>query len=93
MKKEDVQKIANLSRLTLSDAEVESLTKDLTNIMGYVETLNELNLKDINPTAHAVKVQNVFREDEVKPTNVVEDTLERAPERDGRFFTVPKVIG
>lgn len=92
MKKEDIEKVANLARLTLNETEKDNLTKDLTNILGYVETLNEIDLKDAKPTAHAVKVDNVFREDQVRQQDTIKDTLQHAPDHDDKFFLVPKVI-
>lgn len=92
METKDIEKIANLARLTLSQNEIQKLTKDLSEILNYIETLNELDLDDIKPTAHAVKVDNVFRKDEVAQNSAIQDTLPNAPDHDDEFFLVPKVI-
>ena len=93
MKTEDVQKIANLARLRLTDAEAAPLAGELTAILKYVETLDALKLDGIAPTAHAVPVDNVFRDDIARQNGAIETTLERSPDHDGPFFLVPKVIG
>ncbi len=93
MKIEDVQKIANLARLNLTDAEANPLAAELTAILQYAETLNALDLKGIEPTAHAVKIDNVFRDDTVHAAEVVSTTLKQSPDHDGPFFLVPKVLG
>lgn len=90
--KNEVKKVASLSRLTLSDSEVDHLAEDMNRILGYVELLSELDLSDIKPTAHAVETENVFREDEAKKSDVIQKVLEHAPEHDDNFFLVPKII-
>lgn len=90
--KDDVKKIAGLSSLTLNDSEVERLSKQLSDILGYVETLNTLKLEGVEPTSHAVSVSNVFREDESRVSGVINDALSAGKEHEGRFFRVPKVI-
>jgi aspartyl-tRNA(Asn)/glutamyl-tRNA(Gln) amidotransferase subunit C len=91
-----VKKLASLSRLTLSEEEIERLPAELSAIMGYAEKLNERKLDGIKPTAHAVAVSNVFRSDDSPRSNeIIADAIRNAPEHDaeGRFFRVPKVIG
>ena len=89
---EDVKKIARLAKLEIKKEDMAKLTNQLGGIMGYIETINELKLDDVKPTAHAVEVSNVFREDDVVTADVTKKTLDKAPEGDGEFFRVPKVI-
>jgi aspartyl-tRNA(Asn)/glutamyl-tRNA(Gln) amidotransferase subunit C len=93
LSKEEVLKIANLARLELSGAEVEKYGEQLSAILDYVETLNKLDVKDIEPTAHAVLVPTPFRADETAGGNSLEKSLANAPDREETFFKVPKVIG
>jgi len=88
----DVEKIAQLAKLKLTQDEKEKFTKELSQIIVYVEKLNELNLENVSPTSHVVDLKNVMREDEVKPWLNQEEALMNAPARHGGFFSVPKVI-
>jgi len=87
-----IKKAANLARLEIQEADMPKLSKQISDIIQYVETLNELNLEGIKPTAHAVDVDNVFRSDKVVDAGIIEEVLEQAPEHEGRFFRVPKVL-
>lgn len=87
-----VEDVAVLARLELSDAETELFTGQMAAILTYVEKLNELNTDGIVPTAHAVPMENAFRADEVRPSIGTENALGNAPERIEGFFRVPKVI-
>jgi aspartyl-tRNA(Asn)/glutamyl-tRNA(Gln) amidotransferase subunit C len=93
LSKDEVLKIADLARLELSPAEVETYGDQLSAILDYVEALNKLDVKDIEPTAHAVLVPAPFRADEVVPDAAREKSLANAPDREDTFFKVPKVIG
>jgi aspartyl-tRNA(Asn)/glutamyl-tRNA(Gln) amidotransferase subunit C len=66
--------------------------KQLTSILGYVEKLNEIDTEDIAPTAHVLRMENVFRDDSERDSLSVEDALMNAPERAGNFYQVPKII-
>jgi aspartyl-tRNA(Asn)/glutamyl-tRNA(Gln) amidotransferase subunit C len=88
----EVRKVAKLSRLELSDAEVEEFTDQLSAILDYVAKMNELNTDGVEPLAHCLAVSNVFRDDCVKESLGTEKTLANAPERDGEFFKVPKIL-
>lgn len=90
--KEEVNKTARLAKLNLQDEELQKLTRDLGNIVQYIEKLNQLDLTHITATSHAVDVSNVFREDEVVPSQIGEQVLKRAPEAEDNFFKVPKII-
>ena len=87
-----VRKVARLSRLELTEAEVAEFTGQLSAILDYVEKMNELNTEDVQPLAHCLPVSNVFRADCVKESLGTEKTLANAPQRDGEFFKVPKIL-
>ncbi len=90
--REQVQHVAKLARLSLSDEEVAMFTGQMGDILAYVEKLNELNTDGIVPTSHAVPMENAFRDDVVRPSIGVEKALANAPDRIADFFRVPKVI-
>ena len=90
--RKDVEHVAKLARLELSDRELETYTRQLGDILGYVEQLNEADVEDVKPLAHGAHGENVFREDEVKPSLERGRALEGAPDSDGYHFRVPRVI-
>lgn len=92
LSRQEVLKIAELARLDLSRSEVEKYASQLSAILDYVEKLNPLSVDAIEPTAHAVLVPTPFRPDEVLPDGTREKSLANAPDRDGDFFRVPRVI-
>lgn len=87
-----VRKVAKLSRLELTEAEVEEFTGQLSAILDYVEKMNELDTANVEPLAHCLPISNVFRQDCVKESLGTEKTLGNAPQRDGGFFKVPKIL-
>lgn len=87
-----IEKLSHLSRLKFSDAEKAGIKKDLQNMIGFVEKLNELNLEGVDPLLHISEEVNVLREDEVKGSISREEALKNAPVHDEQFFKVPKVI-
>ncbi len=87
-----VRHIAMLSRLELSDDEVAAFSDQLSDILGYVEKLNELDTEGVEPTAHPLPLRNVLREDEPGEPLAVDDALANAPERAESFYKTPKVI-
>ncbi len=87
-----VKKVAKLSRLDLTDAEITEFTGQLSAILGYVEKLNELNTDNVEPLAHCLAISNVFRDDVAKESLGTQKTLANAPQRDGDFFKVPKIL-
>jgi aspartyl-tRNA(Asn)/glutamyl-tRNA(Gln) amidotransferase subunit C len=89
---QQVRKVAKLARLALSDAEIEEFTGQLGAILGYVEKMNELDTTGVEPLAHCLPISNVFRADEVRESLGTEKTLANAPDRDGSFFKVPKIL-
>ncbi|MBN1344590.1 MAG: Asp-tRNA(Asn)/Glu-tRNA(Gln) amidotransferase subunit GatC [Phycisphaerae bacterium] len=87
-----VRHIAMLSRLELTDAEVAEFSHQLSDILAYVEQLNQVDTTDVEPTAHPLPLRNVMREDEPDEPIGVEAALANAPQRAASFFKTPKVI-
>ncbi|MHC4271393.1 MAG: Asp-tRNA(Asn)/Glu-tRNA(Gln) amidotransferase subunit GatC [Planctomycetota bacterium] len=90
--KSQVEKIAKLSRLKLTAQEVEEFTGQLSAIIDYVEKMNELDTANVEPLAHCLPIHNVFRLDEPKGSLGTEKVLSNAPQTDGDFFKVPKIL-
>jgi aspartyl-tRNA(Asn)/glutamyl-tRNA(Gln) amidotransferase subunit C len=90
--KKDVEHVANLARLELSDAEKEQFEDQLNAILKYAEKLNELNTDGIEPTSHVLPLANVMREDKVKASLPIEKVLLNAPEEEDGHFKVPPVL-
>lgn len=90
---EDVKKVAKLARLAIPEAELPRFTKQLDSILEYVEQLKQADVEGVEPMAHAVRLTNVLRPDEPQPALPTEVALQNAPDTDGPFFKVPKVIG
>jgi len=88
----DVRHVAHLSRLEFNAAEIKRFTYDLNNILEHVDKLAELDTTSVEPTSHSLKMENVFREDEVRPSLLDDQALSNAPEREGSFFKVPQII-
>jgi aspartyl-tRNA(Asn)/glutamyl-tRNA(Gln) amidotransferase subunit C len=89
----DVRHVATLARLDLSPQRLEKLTGQLESIIDYVAKIGQVDVSSVEPLAHALPLHNVFREDVVEPSLPLEKVLQNAPETDGPFFKVPKVIG
>ncbi|MBZ4646779.1 MAG: glutamyl-tRNA(Gln) and/or aspartyl-tRNA(Asn) amidotransferase, subunit [Clostridia bacterium] len=90
--KEQVEHVANLARLNLTEDEKERLTGEMENIIAFADKLNELDTSGVEPTAHAIPIQNVFREDIVGPSYDREKILANAPSREDGCFKVPKIV-
>ncbi|MRG27295.1 Asp-tRNA(Asn)/Glu-tRNA(Gln) amidotransferase subunit GatC [Laceyella tengchongensis] len=90
--KEQVQKVAMLGRLKLSEEEAEQYTTQLNDILQFVEKLNELDTETVEPTSHVLPMQNVLREDEVRPSLERDKALANAPEQQDGMFRVPAVF-
>ncbi len=88
----DVQYIARLAKLRLSEQELPQMTQQLNKILEYMDQLNELDTEDVQPLAHPLQMENVFREDVRQPSLKPEEALANAPERKGNYFSVPKVV-
>ncbi len=89
---DDVRKVAQLARLQLPDDKVATYTGQLERILDYVATLEAVDTTGVPPTTRAVEVVNVTRADRIEPTPVREDLLNLAPQREGDFFRVPKIL-
>ena len=87
--REQVEHVARLARLALSEEETARLGEQLNAILDAVGKVSELDLSDVPPTAHPLDVVNVWAEDEPRPSLPVDVALENAPEREGGFFRVP----
>jgi aspartyl-tRNA(Asn)/glutamyl-tRNA(Gln) amidotransferase subunit C len=87
-----VRHLAGLARIDLSDAEVESLTGELAQIVESIAKVAEVATPDVVATSHPIPLQNVFREDEVCPSLTVEQALSGAPEREGDRFKVASIL-
>ncbi|MBR6408053.1 MAG: Asp-tRNA(Asn)/Glu-tRNA(Gln) amidotransferase subunit GatC [Clostridia bacterium] len=84
--------VASLSRLKVQESERERLIRDLGNIIGYIEMLNELDVAGVEAMSHAFDVRNVFREDTVEPSMDRELVLQNAPAQKDGCFKVPKAV-
>jgi aspartyl-tRNA(Asn)/glutamyl-tRNA(Gln) amidotransferase subunit C len=89
--KEEVLKIAKLSKLVLSKEEIEKYSSQLRDILHYVELLNQIDTSNVEPTTRIIPISNVFREDEVKEGLDIEDVLVNAPDKKDNMFKVPKI--
>lgn len=88
----DVKYVAHLARLALTPEEEQKLSAQLGNILGYIEKLRELDVSNVEPTAHAVPMVNVTRADEIRPSLPHEEALRNAPREAGGLFVVPKIV-
>jgi aspartyl-tRNA(Asn)/glutamyl-tRNA(Gln) amidotransferase subunit C len=89
----DIEKVALLARLQLTDDELAKMTAELAQIVGYVDQLGEVNTDGVEPMAHAIEISNVFRNDSVAESLPREEALANAPHRDERGYLVPAVLG
>jgi aspartyl-tRNA(Asn)/glutamyl-tRNA(Gln) amidotransferase subunit C len=87
--REEVLHVAKLARLDLSDEEVERFQEQLSAIVEAVGKVSELDLSDVEPTAHPLELSNVWANDEPRPSLPVDEALANAPDRDRDFFRVP----
>jgi aspartyl-tRNA(Asn)/glutamyl-tRNA(Gln) amidotransferase subunit C len=90
--KMDIEKVARLARLELSEEEKVTFGNQLEQILTYMEQLNRLDTTGVEPTSHAIPVHNVFREDEVKASLAQEEVLAIAPDEEDGHFKVPRII-
>ena len=89
----DVQHVARLARLALTDEEVDHLTSELAGILGHAQDIEALQLDDVPPTAHPLPLVNVLRADEVRPTLDRDEVLAAAPAAEDGRFRVPRILG
>ena len=90
--KKDVEHVARLARLALTEREKENLTEQLGKILGYIERLNALDTSKIVPTAHPFSSKTVWREDKSQVWSDAQEILKNAPEKEESYFKVRKVI-
>ncbi len=91
--RQDIEKVALLARLQLTEDELATMTAELAQIVGYVDQLSEVNTDGVEPMAHAIEIVNVFRADEVAPSLPRDEALSNAPHHDDRGYLVPAVLG
>lgn len=89
---EDVRKIAQLSKLTFKDEEIEKFTHQMNEILDYMEQLNEVDTDTIEPLFHVIEPGNVLRDDTVGESSPREDMLKNAPQKSEEFIIVPRII-
>ncbi|MFA6358198.1 MAG: Asp-tRNA(Asn)/Glu-tRNA(Gln) amidotransferase subunit GatC [Candidatus Omnitrophota bacterium] len=90
--KETVEQVAHLARIELQPNELEKLSGQLHDILGFIDKISTLNIENIAPASHILPISNVLREDVPHISLTPEKALENAPSKQGNFFSVPKVI-
>jgi len=90
--KKDVEHVAKLARLGLSEEEKELFTKQLSDILAFADNLKKLDTKNVPPTSHTIPMKNVLREDKVIPFENTEDILANGPDVEENMFRVPRII-
>ena len=88
----DIEHLAKLARLKLTDAEQELFSKQMGTVIKYIEKLSELDTKNVEPTAHVLGLNNVFRDDAVKTPLTVQDPINDSPAHSKGHYEVPKII-
>ena len=92
LSKKEIEHIAMLARLSLTEEEKELFGTQLSSILDYMEKLNELDTEHIEPTSHVLSLSNILREDTPRDSIPREDALSNAPDRTDKFYRVPKII-
>lgn len=87
----DVEHVAKLARLELTEEEKEKFTSQLGDVLKYVEQMNEVDTSDVVPMSHAIDFVNVMREDEIKYEQTKDELMKNAPDSEDGFFKVPKI--
>jgi len=90
--KEEVKKVSHLARLELNENEINNHAQQLEMILDYIKQLEKIDTDDVPCTTRAIKVINVFRKDENKNSDCIEELLELGPSREDKYFKVPKII-
>ncbi|RZO57481.1 MAG: Asp-tRNA(Asn)/Glu-tRNA(Gln) amidotransferase subunit GatC [Limisphaerales bacterium] len=88
----DIKYVANLARIKLTSDQEDRLGSQLGDILGYVKKLEELDVSNVEPMAHAVPLHNVMRADQVQPSITNEEALANAPKKANGLFVVPKIV-
>ena len=92
LSKEEVRTIGSLSRIHLEETEVEHLTRNLVDILQYIDKLKKLDVSEIPPTTHVLPLKNVYRADKLKTSLSVQEAVKISPQSYKGFFKVPQVI-
>jgi aspartyl-tRNA(Asn)/glutamyl-tRNA(Gln) amidotransferase subunit C len=90
--KQTVKYVAHLARIELQEKELEKISGQLQDILGFIDKLKKIDIKDISPTSHILPINNVLREDVPQESLSSQKALMNAPQKEGSFFVVPKVI-
>ena len=90
--KDDVRKVARLSRISVSDDKLDALADELSGIMGWIEQLNEVDIDGVEPMTSVVAAKLPMRDDVVTDGSIQEQVLANAPKSDEGFFVVPKAV-
>lgn len=93
LSRQEVAKVGMLARLALSDTELDTMTRELSKIVGFVSLLEEIDTTNVEPLAHPLDTQNVFRDDIPAPSLSTAEALQSAPRHDDECFLVPAVLG
>jgi aspartyl-tRNA(Asn)/glutamyl-tRNA(Gln) amidotransferase subunit C len=89
---DDTRKVAQLARLELTEPDLAAMAEQLNRILEYVDQLRQVDTEGVEPLAHPLPLQNVFRDDEPQPSLPVDEALKNAPARVGDYFSVPAVF-
>jgi len=92
IQKKDVEYVAHLSRLKIPANQITRFTRQLADIISYIDKLKEVNIDKTPATSHPLPLKNIFRKDEVKKSLNPDEAISNAPEKKDKFFKVPKVI-
>ena len=90
--RKDVEYVSDLARIKLREEETQDMVRQLTRIIQYIEKLNELDTSNVEPTAHILPIQNVMRDDVIRPSLPVEEATGIAPQKSNDMFKVPRII-
>ena len=88
----EVEHVAELARLELTDAEKERFAEQLSNILTHIDKLNRLDTDSVEPTSHVLPVKNIFRDDVSRELFLEGNSLDNAPDKDRNYYKVPKII-
>ena len=92
IQQDEVKHIAKLARLQLSEDELPRYTEQVGRILAFFDELKQLDTTGVPPTAHPIPVSNAFRQDALKPSLGADEALANAPQREGDYFRVPKIL-
>ena len=90
--RKEVEHVARLARLELTEEEKQRLTAQLDAILGYIDTLNQVDTSKVEPTTTVIPMASVMRDDEARPSLKQEEALANAPDREDVFFQVPRIL-